>query len=272
MLFTVSEEYGLSISCRKDKTSAMHIQFRPYPSVGREVDDDEEEEQNDERAGERRPPLLVETLKGLEQIGWTTSHRMLGPQIESNHALGTDFDITGRIRAAKKAFFKHKLFYFSDMLTLKTKGLMLRTFVLPVLLYGSHSWVLDSRRKTRLRTAWRWLCRMASKKPNRYRLKMHSKYHHWQLQQRLGVQSIEVYRARRLMRFIGHTARRSEHVPAWRLLFGRQRTTRRSTSARGSKCDTWDDTATDDLRCVEHVRINGSARSGQASMALDSDG
>ena len=69
-------------------------------------------------------------------------------------------------------------YYFSPVLKTKTKGIFLRTFILPVLLHGAHAWVLDSRREGMLRKAWRWMCRMAMKKPNRYRLKTD---HHWQL-------------------------------------------------------------------------------------------
>ena len=66
------------------------------------VDDNEFNPEDDEIT---RQPILIQTIDGPKHVHWTTSHRMLGPQMESNHSLGTDYDITERIRATKKVFF-----------------------------------------------------------------------------------------------------------------------------------------------------------------------
>ena len=170
---------------------------------------------------EKEPdPLLVTTCKGTEQIGWTTSKRLLGPQMVADHSLGTDFDMQERIKAATARFFARKQFYFSRHLTAKTKGMMLRTYVLPALLHGSHAWLMTEKRMRKLTQAWRWFCRMTMNKPNRYLMLTKEKYYHWQLQHKMNIQPIRVYWMRRLVQGVGHLARRSEEIPGWRMLFG----------------------------------------------------
>ena len=171
--FTVTRKYGITVSCEKKKTRAMHVRF------GGSVVEEE-------------PPLLVFSAEGVQQIEWTRSKRLLGPQMEADHTLGTHYDITTRTKAAMKAFWSRKLFFFSKELTYRTKGIILRTYVLPALLYGTHTWVMTNKRMTKIRQAWRKMCRVAAGRPNRYLLLTKDKYRHWQLQQLLGVQTAEV--------------------------------------------------------------------------------
>ena len=190
----MAKKYGITVSCEVKKTRAMHVRFG-----GSEVEDE--------------PPLLVFSEGGVQQIAWTKSKRLLRPQMEADHTLGTDFDINTGIEVTMKAFWARKLFFFSKELTNRTKGMMLRTQVLPALLYGTHTWVMTNKRMMRIRRAWRKMYRIVVGRPSRYLLLTKGKYRHWQLQQILGVQTAEVYWARKTMNAVGHLARRSEEVP-----------------------------------------------------------
>lgn len=101
---------------------------------------------------------------------------------------------------------------------LKVKGQIYSSLVLSVLLYGSETWALREDLAQRLRSfhhrCARTMCRVTMAHTIRCKIKTSS------LLERLGIQTVENYYHRRLLRWAGHVARMDENRMPRKLITG----------------------------------------------------
>ena len=120
---------------------------------------------------------------------------------------GSDLpDVDSRVESAGKAFGMLSACLFrSTAVTRKAKRTVYEGEILSILLYGSETWLLTEAVLQRLRCfhvrCLRAMCRVT---------RVHTREQHistWELQQEMGLESIDVYVARRQVRWLGHVAR-----------------------------------------------------------------
>jgi hypothetical protein len=120
---------------------------------------------------------------------------------------GSDLaDVDSRVESAGKAFGALSSNVFKTTSVTRTaKRAVYEGEILSILLYGSESWLLTETVLQRLRCfharCVRAMCRVTRTHTWEARIST------WELTQELGLESIDVYVKRRLLRFVGHIAR-----------------------------------------------------------------
>ena len=115
-------------------------------------------------------------------------------------------DADSRIEAAGKAFGALRSCVFSSThINMRAKRAVYEVLILALLLYGAESWSVTEEMRRRLRVfharCLRAMCRVSRK---------HTRQHHIStvaLEQRLGLDPIDVYLSRRQLRWLGHVRR-----------------------------------------------------------------
>ena len=150
-------------------------------------------------------------------IDFTKEFKYLGSII--NSSLTSDSDVDKRIKSATAIFGALSSCIFSKKdIDLKVKGQIYSSLVLSVLLYGSETWALREDLAQRLRSfhhrCARTMCRVTMAHTIRCKIKTSS------LLERLGIQTVENYYHRRLLRWAGHVARMDENRMPRKLITG----------------------------------------------------
>ena len=159
----------------KSKTEAMLI-----PGLGRKYED-----------GDTSDYIITSSDGGTVQF--TKSFKYLGSVINSD---GTDDeDIDNRITCASKIFGSMRFIFRTKKISLKNKGQIFVSFVLPVLLYGAETWRIPSlasppMQKLRVfsHRCVRSMNEMDMEKTRRHRITS------YELQKRMGLRTIESFR------------------------------------------------------------------------------
>ena len=131
---------------------------------------------------------------------------------------GSDtYDVESRIASAGKAFGALSACLFkSTAVTREAKRRVYEGLVLAILLYASECWVLTEAHRTRLRAFHAQCLRtMSGVKLSRMRAERIST---WELQQGMGLDSMDNYVDRRRLRWLGHVHRMPFHRTPRRML------------------------------------------------------
>jgi len=136
-------------------------------------------------------------------IDFTTEFKYLGSIV--HYSLSSEADVDKRIKSATAAFGALKNVFTNRHLDLKLKGRIYVALCLSILLYGSEVWSLREDLLGRLRSfhhrCVRTMCRVNISHTIRHQISTSS------LLSRLGLEPLESYYHRRLLRWAGHVAR-----------------------------------------------------------------
>ena len=141
----------------------------------------------------------------------------LGSTLSSS--LTSAHDVTARLAKAAAIFGAlRKCVFTSADITPKTKAKVYRGLVLSVLLYGSECWALRVADERRLICFHNRCVRVMTRISKHKQWKRHITGE--ELEERCGVQSMEFYLRRRVLRWVGHIVRMEQHRLPRKLLFG----------------------------------------------------
>ena len=136
-------------------------------------------------------------------VDFTTEFKYLGSIL--HHSLTSDADVDKRIKSATAAFGALKNIFTNRHIDLKVKGRIYVALCLSILLYGCEVWCLRSDLLSRLRRfhhrCARTMCRITIAHTIRHHISTDS------LLKRLGIEPIDTYYHRRLLRWAGHVSR-----------------------------------------------------------------
>ena len=136
-------------------------------------------------------------------VDFTTEFKYLGSIL--HHSLTSDADVDKRIKSATAAFGALKNIFTNRHIDLKVKGRIYVALCLSILLYGCEVWCLRSDLLARLRRfhhrCARTMCRITIAHTIRHHISTDS------LLKRLGVEPLDTYYHRRLLRWAGHVSR-----------------------------------------------------------------
>ena len=136
-------------------------------------------------------------------VDFTTEFKYLGSIL--HHSLTSDADVDKRIKSATAAFGALKNIFTNRHIDLKVKGRIYVASCLSILLYGCEVWCLRSDLLARLRRfhhrCARTMCRITIAHTIRHHISTDS------LLKRLGVEPLDTYYHRRLLRWAGHVSR-----------------------------------------------------------------
>ena len=122
-----------------------------------------------------------------------------------HYSLSSDADVDKRIKSATAAFGALKNIFTNRQLAPETKGRIYVALCLSILLYGSEVWSLREDLLNRLRSfhhrCVRTMCRINIAHTLRHHITTES------LLKRLGIESLDTYYHRRLLRWVGHVSR-----------------------------------------------------------------
>ena len=122
-----------------------------------------------------------------------------------HYSLSSEADVDKRIKSATAAFGALKNVFTNRHLDLKLKGRIYVALCLSILLYGSEVWSLREDLLSRLRSfhhrCVRTMCRINIAHTIRHHISTSS------LLARLGIEPLETYYHRRLLRWAGHVSR-----------------------------------------------------------------
>ena len=149
-------------------------------------------------------------------IDFTEEFKYLGSII--HHSLTSDADVDKRIKAATATFGALKNIFTNKHVDLKLKGQIYNALCLSILLYGCEVWCLREDLLNRLRSfhhrCVRTMCRISIAHTIRHRISSTS------LLNRLGIEPIDTYYYRRILRWAGHVARMPMERSVRKLLTG----------------------------------------------------
>ena len=136
-------------------------------------------------------------------IDFTKEFKYLGSIV--HYSLSSEADVDKRIKSATAAFGALKNVFTNRHLDLKLKGRIYVALCLSILLYGSEVWSLREDLLSRLRSfhhrCVRTMCRINIAHTIRHHISTSS------LLARLGIEPVETYYHRRLLRWAGHVSR-----------------------------------------------------------------
>jgi hypothetical protein len=136
-------------------------------------------------------------------IDFTREFKYLGSIV--HYSLSSEADVDKRIKSATAAFGALKNVFTNRHLDLKLKGRIYVALCLSILLYGSEVWSLREDLLSRLRSfhhrCVRTMCRINIAHTIRHHISTSS------LLARLGIEPLETYYHRRLLRWAGHVSR-----------------------------------------------------------------
>ena len=144
------------------------------------------------------------TMPGNLYMPIVTKFKYLGSYVSRN---GDDaVDVDSRITSASKAFGALRGCVFSSShVSVEAKRAVYETLIISILLYGGESWSLTEKVLGRLRAfqarCVRSMCRVSRKHAWRHHISTAD------LEQRLGLATIDTYVSRRQLRWLGHVAR-----------------------------------------------------------------
>ena len=135
-------------------------------------------------------------------IDFTKEFKYLGSIV--HYSLSSEADVDKRIKSATAAFGALKNVFTNRHLDLKLKGRIYVALCLSILLYGSEVWSLREDLLSRLRSfhhrCVRTMCRISIAHTIRHHISTSS------LLARLGIEPLETYYHRRLLRWAGHVS------------------------------------------------------------------
>lgn len=136
-------------------------------------------------------------------VDFTQEFRYLGSIVHCS--LSSEADVDKRIKSATAAFGALKNVFTNRQLDLKLKGRIYVALCLSILLYGSEVWCLREDLLGRLRSfhhrCVRTMCRVNMAHTIRHHISSNSLF------ARLGIEPLETYYHRRLLRWAGHVSR-----------------------------------------------------------------
>ena len=149
-------------------------------------------------------------------IDFTEEFKYLGSII--HYSLTSDADVDKRIKTATATFGALKNIFTNRHVDFKLKGQIYNSLCLNILLYGCEVWCLREHLLNRLRSfhhrCVRTMCRISIAHTIRHRISSTSLFN------RLGIESIETYYHRRILRWAGHVARMPMERSVRKLLTG----------------------------------------------------
>lgn len=197
--------------------------------------------------------ILGQTIKVAEhEFEVVQSFKYLGSIVAADNNI--EEEIRGRLLKSNRAYYSLSKLFKSRNLTITSKLLLYRTMVLPVLTYGSETWVLSKRHSDLLAAFERKVLRRIVGpicEEGRFR----RRYNHELYAIYLEADIVTKIKLGRL-RWAGHLARMSEEEPARKVLCG----TFYGRRQRGRPCLRWRDGVDQDARSLGVRNWMASAR------------
>ena len=155
----------------------------------------------------------------MVEIAWANEVWHLGSTIGTDATLGVLTDVRKRFWKSVSAMTKSKAVWWSRVITGETKGSLLKSWILPMFLYGCESWGMTPVVKDAVRKKWNGILRMAVGMRSRAIHKLSGRTLVG-MQDELKCTPILFYLNKRAVVFAFHTARRSDGIPPWQMMFG----------------------------------------------------
>ena len=150
------------------------------------------------------------------RVPWVRSFKYLGSHI--CETLTETLNIGKRISAARQAFGALRVALCDQFIDIKARGRLYVALVVSVLLSGCEAWTYSMTTENKLNRLNNYCCRAMSKISRRKQWKR--RICSDVINRSLGVQPIDYYVRRRVLKWIGHVARMSDDRMPKRMLFG----------------------------------------------------